>query len=166
MPNRGQQPRTWTTFLAGSCCWQAFKAYQFPFAASFKITMSEDMLCHHLLQPSILPLQGLQLLRHFRLHAIACLRPAVISLQGDLKLLVGLGHPLAKLHVRSTQLGTDLVNGMSLLVRTNQPRTRRTAGTRTSRFPEPSGLTHGFAFSRSLTSAGIVRQDPSSQPRG
>ena len=46
----------------------------------------ESLLGHHLLQPSILILQRLELLGHFRLHASDLLSPAVIRLLGDLKL--------------------------------------------------------------------------------
>ena len=52
-----------------------------------------------------------------RLHATDLLPPAVISLFGDLKLFADFGNllPLAKLYIRTTQLGADLIHTMTFL---------------------------------------------------
>ena len=77
----------------------------------------QRLLGDHLFQPNVLFLQGFEFLGHFRLHATLLLPPAVIGLLGNLKLLAELRHlcALTKKHVRSTQLGNDLIYRMLFL---------------------------------------------------
>ena len=63
-------------------------------------------------------LQGLEFLRHLRLHAAILLPPAVIGLLGDLHELADFGNSLAlaKLHLGATQLGDHLIHRVSFLL--------------------------------------------------
>ena len=77
----------------------------------------ESLFGHHLLQPSILILQRLELLGHFRQPAAVLLPSAVIRLFCDPNQLTNFRNFLAfaKLHIRSTQLGDNLVHTMTFL---------------------------------------------------
>jgi len=77
----------------------------------------QSLLGHHLLQPHILFLQSLEFLRHLRLHATLLLTPAVIGLFCDSHQLANFRNflPLAKLYIRTTQLGDDLIHTMTFL---------------------------------------------------
>ena len=64
----------------------------------------ESLLCHELLQTSILFLKGFEFLRHLWLHPSVFLTPAVVSLLRDIERLADLRDllPLAELHIRLT----------------------------------------------------------------
>ena len=73
----------------------------------------KSLLRYHLLQPSILFLQGFKF--HLRLHANDLLTPAVIGLFCDPNQIANFRNFFAfvKLHIRSTQLGNNLVHTMT-----------------------------------------------------
>jgi len=72
---------------------------------------------HHLLQPDILFSQRFEVLFHLPLPATVLLPPTVISLFSDPNQHANFQNflPIAKLHIRSTQLGDHLVHTMTLL---------------------------------------------------
>ena len=77
----------------------------------------QSLLGHHLLQPRIFFLKGLQLLGHLRLHAAALLTLAVIRLLGNLQLLADFQDffPLTEFHVDATKSGDYLVYTVTFL---------------------------------------------------
>ena len=113
----------------------------------------ESLFGHHLLHPDILFSQGFELLRHLRLHAAELMPSAVIrviSLLRDSNQFANFRNvlPLAKLHIRSTQLGDHLIHTVTFLCHLSE----------SFRALDPKGFAHCYSTNsgKNVSSRGLL----------
>ena len=77
----------------------------------------QGLICHQLLQPGVLLLEGLQLFGHLRSHPAVLLTPAVVRLLSDPQPFADLRNllSLTEFDIGSTQHRDNLVNSMTFL---------------------------------------------------